>query len=265
MKRVLSLVFLLWGFLWAEQGYIIVQETKGKEAHISMESKSVVYLTKSAMRIDTESVMKMDTGNIPEEMKKQMPREIKRKTSTIQRISKGKVEIYSIDHQKGTYIDFSSTPEFIIIGFMSAFIKCDRQTGECHINKNAFKPTNEFKNINGYKARKIIIKTQGMHPGMDNIEMATWFTKDNKNLVNAERLRTDLMIKSAESTEFGKNNSKLIKELKVFLNNNIKKYGAPIKWEMPSGEVTIISVKSEDIKSSVFEVPKNYKKVLPPF
>ncbi len=266
MKKLNVLIlFLIVGFASAEKGYVLVQESKGQEAHVSMESKSTVYLVRDAMRIDTQSVMRMDTGNIPEEMKKQMPKEVERRTTTIQKIDKSGVHIYSIDHSKKTYIDFSETPEFIIISFMSTFINCDRQTGKCDLNKEAFKPTNEFRKINGYKARKVIIKTPGMHPGFDGMEMITWFTKENKDLVGAEKMKTDIMMNAVSRTEFGKNNPKLVKDLGKFLNDNIKKYGAPIKWEMPGGEVVITSVKKKDINKNMFELPKGYKKVLPPF
>ncbi len=266
MKVIIHiLLVLIFGFSWAEKGYVLIQETKGQEAHVSITSKSTVYITKNAMRIDTESVMKMDAGDLPEDIKRRMPEEIKRSTTTIQKLSKKGVEIYSIDHGKKTYIDFSQTPEFIIISFMSAFINCDRQTGKCSLNKDAIKPTDEYKTINGYKARKVLIRTSDLHPGFGSAEMVTWFTKENKNLVKAEMMKTEILLKSAMKTEFGKNNPKLIKELEKFLRENIKRYGAPIKWEMPTGEVIITSVKAKDIKTNIFDIPNGYKRVLPPF
>ncbi len=265
MKKVISVLFIIFSLSFSKSGYIVIQESKGKEAHVEINSVSTVYIVKDAMKIDTKTKIKMDMNKLPENMRNSVPSEIKKETSIIQKISGNKVNIFSVDHKKKTYTNFSHIPEFMIISFLSSFIECDPHTNQCYVKKDVLKPTNEYKKIGKYKVRKIIINAGGMQKGSKPVEVIAWFTKDHKNLIGAEKMKINLLITAAKMTNFGKNNQALLSDLKNLIDKNIKMYGVPIKWEMPGGEVTIRSVKKVNIDDKMFNIPQGYKEVKPPF
>ncbi len=265
MKNLIIALLLTSSLSFSINGYMVIQESKGKEAHVEIESVSTVYIIKNAMRIDTKTDIKMDMDQLPDNVRNSIPPVIKKETSLIQKISDNKVNIFSIDHQKKTYTDFSHIPEFMILSFMSSFIECDPNTNKCYVKKDVLKPTNEYKRIGKYRVRKIIIKAGGMQKGTRDIEVVAWFTKDNKDLIGAEKMKINLLIKAAKMTDFGKNNPDILKDLKKFVDKNIKMYGVPIKWEMQGGEVSIRSVKKMNINKNLFNIPKGYTEVKAPF
>jgi len=115
-------------------------------------------------------------------------------------------------------MDLSHIPEFMIMSFMASFIECDPHTQKCNIKKDVLKPTNEYKKIGRYRVRKILIKTGGMQQGSNSVEVVAWFTKDNKNLIGAEKMKIAMLINATKETKFGKNNPSLVKDLEKKLS-----------------------------------------------
>ncbi len=264
MKKLVIVLLVIFSFSFSINGYIVVEESRGSEGHVTVVSVSTVYIVKDAMRIDTKTTLKMDMDKVPEEIRGSIPPEITKETSIIQKIVNNKVKIYSVDHKKKTYTDLSHIPEFMVISFLAPYIECDSNTQKCTVKEDLLKPTNEYKKIGKYKVRKIIIKFGAMQNGGKSLEIPAWFTKDNKDLINAERLKTEVLINAAKKTDFGKSNPSLLKDIKRFTDQNIKKYGVAIRLDMPEGEIVIKSVKRKNINKKIFTVPAGYKEVKSP-
>lgn len=177
---------------------------------------------------------------------------------TIMKVVHGQVRIYRVNKVNKTYQDLSEIAPMMAIGF-TFLLRCDRDG--CKIDKEAIKPTEEFKKVGRWKARKLRIKVRGMMG-----EQISWYTKDYPELISARRLwgrATKKMLKalSKEKPEL----LTIIDALEREGERIIKEYGVSVMDEVSVGGVKTISsveeVKRVKIAPSLFAIPPGYKKV----
>lgn len=186
----------------------------------------------------------------------------------IVRVKGEKVEIFTLDERDRTYSDMSQMASMMSAMALSVFIRCDGEN--CQVDTTVLRPTDEYKRIRGFRARKVFVylgnlkRTAG---GMaadipDSVE--NWFVKDWKSLRAADSLRLVLMIRIARLTLTDPKAGEILNDLEVYLNSNLRRYGAPVisTTFMPNGLVkaTRVEVKRENLKESLFSLPEGYRK-----
>jgi len=133
------------------------------------------------------------------------------------------------------------------------------------VDRSSFKPTEEFKTIRGFKARKVIVRT---HFGHGEKEIIQWFTKEWKELVAANRLENRFYINFIKAVMKEKNLTEEnlpVKEIEEFLDKLTQKYGGVIRTEQKAllfdTYRDIVSVKRGEIPEYIYKLPEGYKKI----
>ncbi len=234
---MLFIFLLLISITFGVQGFIL-EEISGSEGFgMSKEIKQKVYITKDALIVETE------------------------REFTVQKVENGKPKIYRVFKSTKSYADLSKSAPLFLVSL--PFLECEKQV--CKVNKDSFKPTNEFKKIRGFKARKVIVKT---HFGHNEKEIIQWFTKEWKELVEANKLENEFYINFIKAIMKDKNLTEEnipLKEIEAFLGELTQKLGGVIRTEQEASLFNtyreIISVKRAEIPDYVYKIPEGYKEI----
>lgn len=176
----------------------------------------------------------------------------------IMKIVNGEAKIYQVDKLNKTYQDLSMMAPMMVLGF-TFILKCDERG--CTIDPDAIKPTDEFRKIGNWNARKVIVKVKGMMG-----EQISWYTKDYQELISARRLwgrftGNLLKVLSKDNPEL----KKVIDALDREGERIIKEFGVPVMDEVEVGGLksisSVLEVKSVDVTPSMLSLPPGYRKV----
>ncbi len=222
---ILSLIFSSFKS-FAVEGYVITQQIQTSMMGGGLIKKQKVYITENFL------ITADDNGEV------------------IQSIENGKFKIMRYDKISKRYIDMTKMAPMIFTSL--PFFSCT--PAGCEMRKNVFRPTDEYKMFGKYKARKILT-TVSMFGIASNI--ANWYTKDYKELVEAEKLRAKFFIKAISAIKkegtikaFNVNTD----ELKKLFNKITNQYGGLIASQsnLMGGKsfMRVISVEKKDIDLS---------------
>ncbi len=213
----------------AVEGFVITQQIQTSLMGGGGIKKQKVYITENALAtVD-------DNGKV------------------VQIVENGKFKIFRYDKTSGKYIDMTKMTPMVFAAL--PFFSCT--PAGCEMRKDIFHPTDEYKKFGKYKARKVLT-TVNMFGIASNIE--NWYTKDYKELVEAEKLRAKFFIKAVTAV---KKNGDMkafnvdINQLKTLFNHIIHNYGGLIASQsnLMGGKsfMRVISVEKKDIDPSFFK------------
>jgi len=237
MLKKLFLLLFTFVFSFAVEGFIL-EEINGSEGfHIKRELKRKIYITEDAIITETKGEF------------------------MVQKIENGLPKIYRVIKSTKSYMDFSKTAPLFLVTI--PFIDCTNKV--CTIKKDAFKPSQEVKQIGNYKARKVIIDAYFM--GKRNT-VVQWYTKDWGELVNANALENKFYINFIRAIMKQKNLTERnipISEIEKFLNEILRNYGGVIRTEQDTGMfrtyTEVISVRKAEIPEYIYRLPEGYQKI----
>ena len=191
-------------------------------------------------------------------MPKQEPRTEINKGEKITHFEKGRIVVYSIHPERKTYTRNEIDARMLLMGIMMV-LDCNRE-GKC---RSKLKPTNEWKKISGWKARKAVASVNMF--GRE-VPAFYWYTKDSKLLLESDRMRMKNLLTAVEGDP---QIAPFIDEARRVMNEVSDKLGALVMTETPiGGGVTVEvvkSVKKVNLPESFFRVPKGYQEFKPPF
>jgi len=236
---MLKLFILLFTFVFsfAVEGFIL-EEINGSEGfHIKKELKRKIYITEDAIITETK------------------------REFMVQKIENGLPKIYRVIKSTKSYMDFSKTAPLFLVTI--PFMDCTNKV--CTIKKDAFKPSQEVKQIRNYKARKVIVDASFM--GRSNT-IVQWYTKDWKELVKANELENRFYINFIKAIMKERNLAERnipISEIGKLLNEILRKFGGVIRTEQDTGMfrtyTEVISVKKSEIPEYIYRLPEGYQKI----
>ncbi len=230
--------------LSALTGYKIVEVAKRDEGR----DTQITYITRRAIR------MEFPTNG----------------SAVIMRITKGGVKAYMLNLKDSTYTDLSPMAASFSTVYLAMFVRCKDNGKDCRIDSSVIRATDEYRKINGHRARKVIYYLRNlkglltsMGPALPD-SIASWFVKDWKALYRAEVMRTDFLSEFTINAINDPQARSLVRRLNPFLKRLLKKYGAPIVTVSPFMgqvvEVTRISVRKTSMGESLFKVPEGFRK-----
>ena len=232
------LIFLLWVFLsFSVEGFIVEELNVTQGSNFTREVKRKIYITENALITEYENEY------------------------IVQKIENGEPKIYRILKDKKVYLDASSSAPLFIVTL--PFLECERRI--CKIDKNSFKPTDEFKKIRGYLSRKVVIiaKFSGRKE-----EIIQWYTKEWKELIEANEIENKFYVNFIRAIMKNENLTEKnipIRKLERFLKEITNKFGGVIRTEQEIQLIKtyseVISVKKGNIPEYVYRLPKGYKKL----
>ncbi len=189
-------------------------------------------------------------------------------TAVILRLDKEGVKAYMLDLKEKTYTDISSMASSFSTVYMAMFVKCDESGKKCRVDRSVIKPTDEYKTINGHRARKVVYYMKNLKELFTSMgqsipdSVENWFVKDWKDLYRAEMLRTKFLSDFSRRTFSSPEARVILKDLDTFLMGILKKYGAPIVTVSPGMgnlvKVTRVSVKRVKVPEDKFRVPEGF-------
>ncbi|WP_164930619.1 hypothetical protein [Aquifex aeolicus] len=232
---LLFLFFVL--FTFGVEGYVIEEINGSTGLRIHKEIKRKVYITEDALITETE------------------------KEFMVQKIENGLPRIYRVIKSSKSYMDFSKmTPLFLV---SLPFLDCKQRV--CVVNRGAFRPTNEYKKIRGFKARKVVVESHALGKKTTLIQ---WYTKEWKELVEANRLEDKFYVNFIRAIMKEKNLSEAnipLKEIQNFLKEINEKFGGVVRTQqqMPLFNTysEVISVKKTEIPDYIYKLPEGYTKI----
>lgn len=234
---MLLIFFFLISITFGAQGFIIEEVSGSKGFGISNEIRQRIYITKDALIVETE------------------------KEFTVQKVENGLPKIYRVFKSTKSYADLSKSAPLFLVSL--PFLSCEKKI--CKVDEGNFIPTNEFKRIRGFKARKVVIKT---HFGHREKEIVQWFTKEWKELVEASKLENEFYINFIKAVMKEKNlteDNLPLKEVEDFLVRITKEYGGVIRTEQKAllfdTYRDVVNVKRSEIPEYIYKLPEGYKKI----
>ncbi len=235
MKKELSMyryVFLLvltaFSFSLAVEGYVITQQIQISSLGSGNIKQQKIYITENAIAT------------------------VQKQGKVVQLIDNGKFRIFRYEKETGRYVEMTKMIPMVFAAL--PFFTCT--PAGCELRKNVFLPTDEYKKFGKYRARKVLT-TVSMFGIASNI--ANWYTKDYKELVEAEKLRAKFLEKAVKAVKksgvMGVFNVNL-SEFSSLLKSAIRDYGGLIASEsnLMGGKsfMRVISVEKIDIDPSFF-------------
>ncbi len=237
MFRVLLLTLIAF-FSFGVEGFIIKEFNRRVGFHSVKEEERTIYLTEDAIIVETE------------------------KDFFIQKVENGKPKLYRVLKKSKTYIDASDNA--VVILTTIPFLDCKEQ--KCKLKKDVLKPTDEYKEIRGYRARKILVESPISIQGHGAV--IQWYTKDWKELVEANRTENRFYVNfiKAVMKERGLTEENIpLKELETFLEEIAQKYGGVIRTEQKFGRFhpfsEILSVERGEIPEEIYRLPEGYEEM----
>jgi len=232
---VLLLLFIT--LVFGVEGYVIEEVNGSTGFHIKREIKRKVYITKDALITETE------------------------KEFMVQKVENGLPKIYRVIKSTKSYMDLSKMSPLFLVSL--PFLDCKQRV--CVINTNAFKPTNEYKKIRGFRARKVVVESHAL--GKKTV-LIQWYTKEWRDLVKANRLEDEFYLNFIKAIMREKNLSEAnipLKEVEEFLKEINEKFGGVIRTEqeMPLFNTysEVVSVKKTEIPDYIYKLPEGYTKI----
>ncbi|GAB6065436.1 hypothetical protein JCM9492_05280 [Aquifex pyrophilus] len=234
---MLLIILLIISLTFGVEGYLIT-EVNGSLGSFSLkkEIKRKVYITKDALITETE------------------------REFMVQKVENGRPKIYRVIKSTKSYMDFSKMAPLFLVSL--PFVDCEKRV--CKLNKDSFKPTNEYRKIGKYKARKVIVKTSFMG---ENQEIIQWYTKEWKELIEANTLENEFYINFIKAIMKEMNLSEKnipLKEIKNFLGYIVREFGGVIRTEQRKVFLTysqVIEVRKISIPDYIYRLPEGYKKI----
>ncbi len=237
---------------------IVVEKELFKESFIRKTYRKVkLYIAKGYEReeIEEESVY---ISKLPEEFLRMygIPGKTKYRMRAVMLIhfKKGKVFFYSPNDQEKNYTEDVLPGDTAVLESLGP-LACDG-IRECRLK---VEPTDEWKELNGWKARKVVLKAVSNQGAFTTNR---WYTRDSKLLLEAERLHMGNLITAVGSRL---ENLPSLKGILNALGNILRDYGAPVMEEYSDGVDTtrevVKSVRKVDLPESFFHVPEGYRKV----
>ena len=235
---------------------IVVEKELFKESSIRKTHRKVkLYIAKGYEReeIEEESVY---ISKLPEEFLRMygMSRETKYRMRAVIHFKRGKVFFYSPNDQEKNYTEEVLPGDTAVLESLGP-LACNGVRG-CRLK---VEPTDEWKELNGWKARKVVLKVVSNQGAFTTTR---WYTRDNGLLLEAERLHMENLMTAVESRL---ENLPSLKGILMVLGGILRDYGAPVMEEY-SDEVDttrefVKSVRKVDLPESFFQVPEGYRKV----
>ncbi len=228
-KFVFLFVLTIFSFSLAVEGYVITQQIQVSSFGAGNIKKQKIYITENA-------IATVDDGG-----------------KVVQLVENGKFRIFRYDKATGKYVEMTKMIPMVFAAL--PFFTCT--PAGCELRKNVFQPTDEYRKFGKYRARKVLT-TVSMFGIASNI--ANWYTKDYRELVEAEKLRAKFLLKAVKvvknSGAMGVFNAD-INQLKKLFDEVINNYGGLIASEsnLMGGKsfMRVISVERKDIDSSFFK------------
>ncbi|NPB06175.1 MAG: hypothetical protein GXO03_01070, partial [Aquificae bacterium] len=152
------LLLLALSFTFAQEGFIVKQYSVIFGYHGVKKKERTVYLTPTLMVIEDE------------------------KEYFVQKVENGLPKLYRIRKSDRVYVDVSDAAPRILETI--PFLSCKNRV--CKLVPDAVVPTDEWRTIRGYKARKVIVKPP--YHKADELELYQWYTKEWEELVEANRV-----------------------------------------------------------------------------
>jgi len=193
-----------------------------------------------------------------------------KRTSLILTLEDGKPKAYMLNHDERTYSDLSSMASTLGSMYFAMFVRCESGGGNCDVDTSAIKPTDEYKVINGRRARKVIYYTRNLKYLLganaqaipDSIE--NWFVRDWRPLVMAEMTRMRFLSEYSSRALNSPEVKGILRRLEDYLSGVFSKYGAPISTVSPfMGRVlrtTRFYAARADIPEDKFGIPEGYRR-----
>ncbi len=234
---MLLIFLLIISLTFGVEGYLIT-EINGSigSFNLKKEIKRKVYLTKDALITETDGEF------------------------MVQKVENGKPKIYRVIKSTKSYMDFSKMAPLFLVSL--PFIDCEKRI--CRLKEDAFIPTDEYKKIGKYRARKVIVKASFMG---EKQEIVQWYTREWKELTEANALENEFYINfiKALMKEMNLTEKNIpLKEVKSFLDNILEKFGGVIRTEQRKVFLTysqVISVRKVNIPDYIYRLPEGYKRI----
>ncbi len=191
-------------------------------------------------------------------------------TVVILRVKGKGIEAHTLNLRDKTYTDISSMASTFGTAYLALFVRCDNGGRKCEVDRSVLKPTDEYRTINGHRARKVIYYLRNLKGLLATMGQAMpdsvegWLVKDWKALYRAEMVRLNFLNEFTKRTLNSPESRAILTDLTPFLKGILKKYGAPIVTFTPFGgsltKVTRVSVKRLEIPSEKFRVPEGFRR-----
>ena len=191
-------------------------------------------------------------------------------TVVVMRIEGDRVEAHMLNLKDSTYTDLSPMAASFGTVYLAMFVKCEDGGKGCKIDSSVIKVTDEYRNINGHRARKVIYYTRNLKNLFSSMgqalpdSIASWFVKDWRALYRAEVVRTEFLSEFTIRSLNDPQARALIRKLTPFLKGILKRYGAPIITMSPVMgqvvEVTRVSVRRVSVGEKLFRIPEGFRK-----
>jgi len=234
---MLVVLLFLVSIAFGVQGFILEEVSGSKGFGISKEIKQRVYITKDAYIVETE------------------------REFTVQKVESGKPKIYRVFKSTKSYADLSKSAPLFLVSL--PFLECEERV--CRVNRNNFKPLSEFREIRNFNARKVIVRTRFGH---GEKEIVQWYTKEWKELVEANRLENEFYLNFIKAIMNEKNLTEKevpLKDIGAFLNELTEKLGGVIRTEQKASLFDtyreVLSVRKGEIPDYIYRIPEGYKEI----
>ncbi len=188
----------------------------------------------------------------------------------VMRVEKGGIKADLLNLKDSTYTDLSAMAATFGAAYLAMFVKCESNGENCEVDTSVVKATDEYKRINGRRARKVIYYMRNLggffastgQPMPDSI--ASWFVKDWRTLYRAEVMRTEFLSEFTIKAINDPQARALVRKVTPFLKRVLKRYGAPIVTVTPTmgkiTKVTRISAKKVSVSEDRFKVPEGFRR-----
>ncbi len=250
---------LLLSFLFAFSiPVIVVEKELVREGSVSKTHRKVkLYIAKGYGReeIEEESV---HMSPLPEEFLRMrgMPRKTRyrMRAERLIHFKRGKVILYFPSKEEKRYTE-EVLPGRVAVPELLEQLACNGIPG-CKLK---VEPAGEWKELNGWRARKIVLRAVSPE---GELTFTGWYTKDSELLLEAAKIHLENLMTAAGS-DLDKTPS--LKGIMEVLWDILRKYGAVVMEESSDGIATarevVRSVRKVDLPESFFRVPEGYRKV----
>lgn len=220
----------------ATPGFVVEETVTGGQGP----QKRVTYVSESALRVEENGKVQLFA------------------------VGAGGVKLYELSPKERVAKDDSAMAPMMLLGNMF-FLEQDGQG--VRAKRDFFTPTAERKAVGKWSARKLTATVMGF-------PAVYWYTRDSKELVEAERMRMRFFARANESfmgaqpgasPEQKKMVAAMTRAVDDFADRTAREYGAAVLTEASMGGMSsttqVVSVARADHAQDVFALPKGYKVV----
>ena len=253
------LIGLLLSFLFAFSiPVIVVEKELVRESSVSKTHRKVkLYIAKGYEKEEIEEegvhVSPLPGGFL---RMQGMPRKTRyrMRAERLIHFKRGKAVFYSPNKEEKSYTEEVLTGSAAVLEFLEQ-LACNG-VRSCKLK---VEPTDEWRELSGWKARRIILKAVSPN---GEFTLSGWYTKDSELLLEATKVHLENLMTAAGD---GLEKDPPLKGIVEVLWDVFRNYGVPV-MEESSDEITttrevVRSVRKVDLPESFFRVPEDYRKV----